>query len=132
MFTPYVDPVLGLWVGERETTENGEPKRLTELFRSRAQAKEFSRPRRWHVVLTDYGAIVGQIEWDTDTIAEAASEMEQAWGRWYRLPGTDGDLTLSNAMIGRVYDTAQFTDSPAYELTPNEKTMRMRRRRPQY
>ena len=128
----YFDAVNEQWVGERETTENGEPVRKTAWFETKRQAKEFARPRRWHVVLTDYGSISGQIEWDSDTIAEAASEIERAWGRWHHLPETDGAVLLSDALIARVYDTREITDAPAYELVPNEKAMRMRRQRPAY
>lgn len=86
---------------------------------------------RWHIVLHDFGAISGQIEWDSDRITDAAWHMDQAWGRWHELPGTDGVVMLSDAMIAYVYDRKISMEAPAYVLTPNEKQRRIVRRRPE-
>ena len=87
---------------------------------------------RWHIVLTDYGSLSGEIEWDSRTIADAAWNINQAWGRWHELPGSDGVVLLADSLIARVYDTTKDTDAPAYELTPHEKRGTIVRRRPRY
>lgn len=87
--------------------------------------------QRWHIVLHDFGAISGQIEWDEDRITDAAWHMDSAWGAWHRLPGTDGDVLLSDAMVAYVYDRKISMEAPAYVLTPNEKQRRIVRRRPE-
>lgn len=87
---------------------------------------------RWHIVLTDHGAISGQIEWHSRTIADAAWWIHQAWGKWCELPEQYGDVLLSDALIARVYDTTKDTEAPAYELMPHTKRDAIVRRRPRY
>lgn len=131
----YPDPNTGEWIGERETVlPDGEVTRETEWFQSEIHAKMFAGERvaRWHIVLTDYGSINGQIEWESLTIADAQWQIGQAWGRWHRLPGTDGVVLLSDSLIARVYDATKDTDAPAYELIPHEKRDAIVRRRPRY
>lgn len=96
---------------------------------------EVFRPKpteRWHIVLTDYGSIEGQIEWHSRTIADAAWHIHQAWGHWHELPGTVGAVLLSDSLIARVYDTTKDTEAPAYELMPHTKRDAIVRRRPKY
>lgn len=88
--------------------------------------------QRWHIVLHDFGAISGQIEWDEDRITDAAWHMDRAWGRWHdSMPGTTGAVLLSDAMIAYVYDRKISMEAPAYTLTPNAKQQRIVRRRPE-
>lgn len=87
---------------------------------------------RWRIVLTDYGSISGEIEWHSDTITDAQWHINQAWGRWHELPGSDGAVLLSDSLIARVYDTTKITDAPAYELIPHEKRGAVVRRRPRH
>lgn len=87
---------------------------------------------RWHIVLTDYGSIDGQVEWHSRTIADAAWHIHQAWGKPHRLPGRSGGLILSDSLIARVYDTTKNTEAPAYELIPHTKRDAIVRRRPKF
>lgn len=96
---------------------------------------ETFRPKpteRWHIVLTDYGSLSGEIEWHSRTIADAAWHIHQAWGHWHELPESDGDVLLSDSLIARVYDTTKDTDAPAYELMPHTKRDAIVRRRPKF
>lgn len=90
------------------------------------------KPPRWHAEVLDFGALSAPIEFDADTISDIAWHVYSAWGRWHRLPGTDGDVILSDALIVRVYDTTKKTEAPAWELTPSTKGDRIVRRRPPY
>lgn len=92
---------------------------------------EKGRPR-WHAEVLDFGSLSEPIEFYADRISDIAWHVYMAWGRWHRLPGTDGDVLLSDALIVRVYDTTSITEAPAWELTPSTKGDRIVRRRPPY
>lgn len=87
---------------------------------------------RWHIVLTDYGSLSGEIEWHSRTITDAAWHIYQAWGRFHELPESDDVIMLSDSLIARVYDTKKDTEAPAYELMPHTKRDAIVRRRPKF